>query len=64
MYPRRLSAATLALVVALVAGACTDDGSDVLATNTTRPPVSPGELPTTTPSPTPPALPDEPPATR
>lgn len=63
MHPRRLSAATLALVAALAAGACTDDGGDVRATNTT-PPVSPGEVPTSTPSPTPPALPDEPPPTR
>lgn len=64
MFPRRLSAATLTLAVALVAGACTGDGEDVPVTNTTPPPVSPGEVPTTTPSPTPPALPDEPPPTR
>jgi hypothetical protein len=63
MHPRRLSAATLALVAALLAAACTD-GGDVRATTTTRPPVSPGEVPTTTPSPTPPALPEEPPPTR
>lgn len=64
MFPRRLSAATLTLAVALVAGACTGDGEDVPVKNTTPPPVSPGEVPTTTPSPTPPALPDEPPPTR
>lgn len=64
MFPRRLSAATLTLAVALVAGACTGDGEDVPVTNTMPPPVSPGEVPTTTPSPTPPALPDEPPPTR
>jgi hypothetical protein len=64
MHPRRLSAATLALVAALLAAACTDDDGGVRATNTTRPPVSPGEVPTTTPSPTLPALPEEPPPTR
>jgi hypothetical protein len=64
MHPRRLSAATLALVAALLAGACTGDDGDVRATNTTPPPVSPGEIPATTPSPTPPAIPDEPPPTR
>jgi hypothetical protein len=64
MHPRRLSAATLALVAALLAGACTGDDGDVRATNTTPLPVSPGEISATTPSPTPPAIPDEPPPTR
>jgi hypothetical protein len=62
---RRLSTTTLSIAIALVAVACIGgDGEDV-ATDapTTPPPITPVESPTASSSPTPPALPEEPPPT-
>jgi hypothetical protein len=62
---QRFSMTAAAVALALVAAACTGgDGEDV-ATDapTTAPPITPVESPTATTSPTPPALPEEPPPT-
>lgn len=61
MHTHRRQAATVLLVLVLVLGACTagEDGSQ-----TTSPPVTQTAEPVTLVSPTPPALPDEAPATR
>jgi hypothetical protein len=62
---RRFSTTTLSIAIALVAVACIGgDGEDV-ATDapTTPPPITPVESPTASSSPTPPALPEEPPPT-
>lgn len=64
MRPRSLSVATLALV-ALVIGACTAEvGGRSTDSSTTTPRISPADRPTGAPSPTQPALPEEPPPTR
>ena len=66
MHSRRFSIAALALVLVLVA--CTgDDGAEgdaVTGAPTTPPPITPVDSPSQTVSPTPPALPVEPPPTR
>jgi hypothetical protein len=65
MHVRNLSATALTLVLAFVVGACTGDGNATGPTETPRmPPISSGDVPTSTPSPTQPALPQEPPPTR
>jgi hypothetical protein len=62
----RLRIATLASVLALVLAGCTGDEPDDRPTEApgTPPVVTPIESPELSVSPTPPALPDEPPATR
>jgi hypothetical protein len=64
MFVRPVSIATLALVALALIAACTPDDGDRTSETTTPPVVSPTDLPTSTPSPTQPVLPEEPPLTR
>ena len=66
MHPRSRSKAMLAfiaLTLALAIGACSPDDADRADEPTTTPSISPVETTTSTPSPTPPALPEQPPLT-
>ncbi|MEX2405919.1 MAG: hypothetical protein WD834_01155 [Actinomycetota bacterium] len=66
MHRRSLSKATVALTaltLAFAIGSCSPDEGDRAEEPTTTPPISPVEQPTSTASPTPPALPEEPPLT-
>jgi hypothetical protein len=66
MHRRTISFALIALLVASALSACTgDDGDEVAATPSSEPPpIAPIESPDPGASPTPPALPEEPPPTR
>lgn len=60
---RSVSRAVISLVVASVVVGCTDEGADSGPSEVERPSIRPAESPAVA-SPTPPALPDEPPPTR
>jgi hypothetical protein len=67
MRTRNISMTAISIALAVSLAACTgeDDGGDATGPRTTAaPPVTPVETPSTTVSPTPPALPEQPPATR
>jgi hypothetical protein len=64
MHTRRFSIIALALVLVACTGDDGGEGDGVTAASTTPPPITPVDSPSQTVSPTPPALPDEPPPTR